>query len=507
MNAIEALQILITADASGIEGVLKSAGSDITQFIQKASKKGIDWQKVFSASAMTFAATSAGALFATMIARTMQFQAALIGSSTDASSTFGNYSSAMGDSAVKIANTTGQSTDALIGSLAQTVTHFGDVATGIMVAQKAAELAGLGFGNLDKNTQQISDIMKNDMVTSADQVSTKMDQIFVASKNSNLGLDEFLSILSNLGPSIASVPFNTLVSSLAAFSKRVGVTGPIAQDVFTHIANWIALPNSVATIMATSTVPNLYKAIQNKDPIAALQAIEKEMSKGSVSATALAQQTNLSNDSLIIMGKQGSKSVQSLKTSFYDLKKGVDSSNGSLDVFAENNISSTQELQKAWQSIQNLLISIATSPLIMDITKHISEMADAATMLVKDLSGANGIVTASTDVIAGLSGISYYANRYATKNEAAQALQNQLNTSGMSSVESAKIMSKAEQAPDNVNLMNELVQALKMGTMGMSSSQTATLYSTFNITAPQGGESMTAEQITKQLYKQFQGIK
>jgi hypothetical protein len=502
MNAIEALQILITADASGIEGVLKSASSDITSFVQKASSKGIDWQKIMSTSAMTFAATSAGALFATMIARTMQFQAALIGASTDASNTFGDNSTAMGASAMNIANTTGQSTDAIAGSLAQTVTHFGDVATGMMITQKAAQAASLGFGDLNKNTQQISDIMKNDMVTSADEVSTKMDQIFVASKESNLSLGEFLTILDNLGPSISAIPFDGLVSSLAAFSKQTGVTGEIAQDVFTKIAEWIALPNSEATIMETATIPGLYRAIQNKDPITALQLIEGEMRKGGIAATTLAQNTGISTNSLIVMGNQGSASTKQLSAGFQQVKKDVEDASGAMDSYVNNNVSDTKQLEKAWQSIQNLLVSIANSPFMADIEKHIGEMADVLSEVVQ---GVN-LPTALQDVIGKATGLTQGQMQASQINDSMQFLQNKLSSAGMTAKESAMVLSKAEQGPNKIENINELVQALSSGTKGMTSTQTANLYSTFNITAPEGGGTQTADDIVKALVRAFNGV-
>jgi len=77
--AFEPIEILITADKTGLESILKGAGYNIQDFIKTANKQEVDWSGIFTRALSTGLITSVAGTLALAVTQALQMQEAMSG--------------------------------------------------------------------------------------------------------------------------------------------------------------------------------------------------------------------------------------------------------------------------------------------------------------------------------------------------------------------------------------------------------------------------------------------
>lgn len=483
-NVLDTLQILIEADSSGLQSQLKMAGGKITNFIKEASSKPIDWNKVFSTSALSFAASGVGVLFSTMVARSIAFQSALMSAGAQ-SQTFNNSMGALGDSALSASNQTGISATDIASALEIAVQTLQNMSVAQVATNDAAQLASHGVGNLTDNVVMFSNILKTLGVTSAEDAATKLNQLYTAAKNSGLSFSDFASIIEQSIPGLKDkVDFSTAVSSLAAFSAQSGITADVARSMFEKIATAMSDPMSEFRLMATATIPGFAKALNDKSILGAITSIESAMKGNTTTASVMAQTIGLSTKEFQEMGKVGNKSISDVIKLYEQLDPKIKSTTGDLKGQIDSNTSAVNILKQAWATFENTLTSGAGG----EILKELAQGVLAAAQGFQSLVGSVGTLGYKT-------GEAYYSLPKGAQSAIGGVFKNVFENSPFAMM------------PNIFSLFTSLVNGSGQLNTTPSSGKTTNISSVINVSAPQGGEQLVAQNIASELYKQSQGIK
>ncbi len=352
MSVLDTLEVLIEADASGLESQLKAASNNIQSFVNKMNGENVDWKKILSSTIDTSLISGIAATFATAIASAVSFQNAISTAGANSQQAFNDTSGQMTTAALAISNGTGQSaadTAAALGSLTQL---FGsDTPTAIAATTEASKLAtitGIALGDVVKMLIPIFDNWGIDTVPG---VTKAVDDLYTASKNGKIPLSELAATLSGAGTDLRGhTSFQDAATGIEAISMQAGITKNDVTTAFNAISTGATDTLSNINILSGG-VGSIAKALDAKGIIGAFELISKGIQNTSIPLGEYAKQIGLSQTATKDLGNQTVKSYAQSAAA----QQSVIANEKDLNSYLDDSMTLTKELGILWTQIFNFL--------------------------------------------------------------------------------------------------------------------------------------------------------
>lgn len=399
-GAIDTLQILIEADATGLTSQLQKAGTQIESFISSMNDQEISWTQVLSKNLTPALMASIASTFAIAITQALQFQNAVTNASQAAGSTFGSTSAAMSDAAAAFSEKTGASatdTADAMGIIGQT---FKDTATAQDVLNTVTEEAQIKGTSVAQMATILVPLFKEWGVSGADTANA------MAVLNSSVAagaipFDTLVQTLTDVGPSLKSVTdIQHAASEAELASVAPGMDAATAMNALKVAAQDVQNPLSTAGVL----LGNLGDTIRSKGLGAAFGEIATKIQAAGSAAQVLYQQTGLVADSISHLQTSGVPALDAVDGAAAKLI----TTTKPLPQQLEDSLTITKKLGMAWNEFVTSLMTTVAPPFIKLLTDGLALLTlDLKTLgeIAKDPNGFFASVKNmdSSDWLKGLS--------------------------------------------------------------------------------------------------------
>lgn len=381
-GAIDTLQILIEADATGLTSQLQKAGTQIESFVSSMNDEEINWTQVLSKNLTPALLASIASTFAIAITQALQFQNAVTNASQSAGTAFGNSQSQMSDSALAFSEQTGASatdTADAMGIIGQTFKDTADAQAVLNTVTEEAQIKG----------------------TSVAQMATILVPLFKEWGLSGADTAQAMAVL-NTSVAAGSIPFDTLVSSLtdvgpslkgvtdiqhAASEAELASVQP-GMDAATTLNTLKVAAQNVQNPLSTAGVlfGNLGKVIKTEGLGAAFADMAQKIQSAGAAAQVLYSQTGLAADSISHLQ---TTSVPALAAVDAESLKLIASSKD-LNAQWSDSLTITKKLTIAWNEFLTALLKYVVPPIFNVVTEGMNALTksiQAVNALVQDPNG------------------------------------------------------------------------------------------------------------------------
>lgn len=485
------LKILITGDTSGIEGAIKQSINIVQGGVKAMNAQEVDWTGIFSRAVSPAIISSVASVFAFAIQQSLSFSTAMAQTGTAAGESTAQIAQ-MSSAANQLSTTVPASAQDIANSMAQVGAIFSNVNDQQSVVAAMAQLAASGFGNLNDITSASIDLFRQFGVTTTSQAINVLTSLMHAAEGAKETIpalaDQFTSFSSQLPQADRSVSsFNDLISAFAGEVQAVGASGAaqvfaaLAQSSSSAVGPMEKLGISFAAIQSSLVTDGGATAIKET-----AEALAKYGANSIVpQALGFSQAQVAAFQTTAALLPQFQKDVDAIATNSQSIGA----------AFAQADVG-LNKLGEAWNTIK---ASFTDNAFWQVVTQGFTELGGILAGAVSDANKAlNSLATGSwiTDIGNGLKNV---LSSGLGSNTQLDAL---LRGSGLGFT-SGQLSGINNQA-SNSGLVQALISALGSGT-NKNSPYAASLYNTFNLTVPAGAGGLTAQQIAKQLYNQFQG--
>ncbi len=493
MAVLDVLEILVEADASGLETQLKRAGTNIQSFVSSMNKQEVDWTQILSRTISPAIIAGVAASFASMITQMMSFQSTTASVGASSTDSFASVNTGVGGSAeamAELGNHVRQTASDMKVAEGIIDRAFGGTETADMlnvIAMAAGQLATEGIGSVTTNAQLLSNTLSVWGVKTGPEAQAALDGLNTAAKNGKIGILDLATIMENEGPKMAgSVNFSDAVISLNTWTTVAGQTVETAKNSFDAIGTAIQDQVIGKVNIMNKTVGNMGTIVKNSGMEGAFGDLAKYINANPTAAVnGLGSQMGLTEISMNAdMKSVISGGIMPFITKVDEAKTHIETLTDSYHKFLD-----TAPWANFFNIMQNLALQMAqvVGGAFENMGKSIAIAVGAAPGLISALQD----VSKSQDVAKGLN------------DQLKTSIGSKLTSSGLgfTSAQTSAIEKKAEQS----DILPQLLHALTSGATSKDTS--SSFFNTFQITAPAGAEKMTADSITQSLYKQFQGTK
>src|SRR5579872_6427597 len=184
--ALDVLEILIEADARGLETQLKRAGDKIVDFVEKMNSQTVNWESIIAGSLNTAIISGIAATFALAIEQTVAFQNSVMNMNnvaTPATQSFADSLNQIGGQAYQLAQSSGQG----IGDAASAFEAFSKAGLDSAAATYAVnEASGIAYATNQSFSTVVSELVglfQNWGVTTTPQVTSALTGLANAAQN------------------------------------------------------------------------------------------------------------------------------------------------------------------------------------------------------------------------------------------------------------------------------------------------------------------------------------
>jgi len=233
MSVIDNLQVLITADARGIDSVLKRTLQTVTGTVNQINKQEVDWTSIFTRSVSPAVIGAVASVFAFAISNAIQFQSALNQIGTAAGENAGQIGQ-LGQAALGLSNQVPSSAIDLANAMAQLSAIFPNLNDQQAVAQAMAQLTAAGFGNLNDIVAATLPLFKQWGVTTQDQAISVLTDLMHGAEAAKESIPSLIGQFIQFTPALVASgatlnDFNKILSVFSAEVKDLGVQDAQAQ--------------------------------------------------------------------------------------------------------------------------------------------------------------------------------------------------------------------------------------------------------------------------------------
>lgn len=497
-QVIDTLEVLIAADASGLESQLKRAGKTVTSFVQEMNQGTINWKSIFSKTLSSAVISGIAATVALAITKALSIEGAMKDATAAGTNEFQKMGDKMGSVALGISGKTTPSFEEIAKASAYVSKNFKDVALQTTVLDAASKLATAGWGDVNTIAMQLADTLTNWGIDSAPKASEAIDALVYATRNGKFSFSEITAELTKTGIALRdSTNISEASIALARFSTVSGQTKETAVNAFEAIADAVLIPeNNLKAIH--SGFGNIKQAVEDKGITGALKLLDDHIKTADLTTIALAGNIGILPKTVKAFVDTSSKDIDAFTA---QVKKDGADIKDALNKTFEESLSTTDKLSIAWKKFTEALgKAIVSSGLleglqkVLDFITKIIEGWTKYNEFLKSISPQNivGTIADKTKdwMMEKIFGKSMSAEDYLAKKDIAPLLPK------LNETQFTNFLDKARSG----GLTNESISA------GIQGRPSAEFSNVFNITAPSGTEQMISENIVKKLYNQFQGV-
>ena len=281
MSVIDTLQILITADSSGIEKVLKQSINIVKGSVDQMNEEEVDWTSIFTRAVSPAIISGVASMFAFAIAQSVNFQQSLNTAGTAAGESTTQIAQT-GQAALTMSSQVGSSATDIASAMLQVGKIFGNNSSATNeVVQAMSQLSDAGFGPLNDIVSSSLQLFKDfGVTTGTDAVSVLTDLMHGAQASgesiSSLAtqFDAYAPALVAAGANLSS--FNGLISAFAGNIQALGLTNTEAQ--FQALGNSVNNPAGAFEILGEN-VKSVAAAIQTGNINPLLDSVSKKVAE------------------------------------------------------------------------------------------------------------------------------------------------------------------------------------------------------------------------------------
>lgn len=491
MSVIDTLQILVEADARGIEQTMKKVIQTATGAVDAINKQEVDWTSIFSRSVTPAIVSGVASMFAFAIAQSVQFQQALNTTGTAAGQSTDQIAK-VGASAQALSEQVPSSAQDIANSMFQVSSVFSDVADQQSIVTAMAQLAASGFGSLSDITAIATDVFKQfGVTTSAEgiQVLTSLMHAAEVAKESIPGLaSQFRSFSDQLPAADKSVSsFNGLIATFGAEIKNLGLGG--AESIFSALAGSANTAVGPMELLGTSS-SKVQKSLLSDGGLAAIKSTSEALAKMGPGASLVATSFGLSATQVGQFQTNASKLPQ-ITTDTANILKNTQS----IPDAYNQAYSALDALTTLWSHVKKDFTDVSFADklknLFTDLNSGLSELEVGFDSFQKHVIALMGLLGGDTSKMTADQLLSL------PKGASTGALSG--NISGLS----GSVLDRLNQSSSQSGLVSALTVALQSSGKGGTSTSYNT--NTFNLSIPAGATGITSKSVADLLYGGLQG--
>lgn len=367
---LDTIEVLIQADVRGLEGQLKRAGSLIDDFVSGAGTKEINWKNIFTKSLTPAVVAGIAAVLANTIVNAMQMQTAIVTSSQQSGTAFGNTTQDMTNNALDMAAKTGASATDIATAMGVVGQTFKDTATAQAVLNTVTEEAYIKGTSVTDMAKTLVPLFESWNVSGADTAGV-MATLNDAVKDGKIPFDTLIQNLTTVGPALSKITdLSKTASGVELFTTMPGVTAATALNELAVAAD--GAQHKLAPI--NLLVADMGKAIQTGGIIQAFKDITDGVKRYGNVAPDVLKQTGLDLNTM-------SAAASLTNTEFSKLQTALDTflaKNRSLDQQKIESTTAQKELTSAWNEF-NTALQKDVAPTLIGLLTSAIKTATAAT--------------------------------------------------------------------------------------------------------------------------------
>lgn len=480
MSVIDTLQILIEADAHGIEGVLKKTLQTVTGTVNEINKQEVDWTSIFTRSVSPAIISGIAATFAFAIQQSLSFSQAMNTTGTAAGESSAQIAQT-GQAALAMSSHVGSSAQEIANSMMQVSTLFGtNTQESKDVTEAMTKLADSGFGNLNDIVTASMGIFRSWGVTTSSQAITVLTDLMHAAEGAKESIPALTSQFSSFSDQLPTADknltsFNGLISTFGSEIANLGVAG--AQGIFAALATSASSAAGPMEIMGTS-FEKVQKSLLTDGGLTAINNTSEYLSRMGPGAALVATNFGLSATQ-VGQFQANAKGLTKIATDAKDIATNTQSIT---DAWNQSD-SAIREFIIDYHKLQDLFNSSHISDAFMGIAKGLGSVIDEYQKSFTRFTDSIGSNIAKTQIFGGLNSTIQMAG-------------------GKSGMFDQSILDRIDQKAEQTGLIDSLKGALESGIKGDQYAYTA---KTFNLTIPSGTTGLSPQQIAQQIYRNFQG--
>lgn len=506
---IDDLQILITADGSGVESVLKKSLQTVTGTVNQINAQEVDWTTIFTRSVSPAIISGVASMFAFAISNAVNFQAALLTAGTAAGETSGQIAG-IGQAALGLSTGVPASAQDLANAMLQLSAIFPNVNDQQRVAAAMAELSASGFGDLNDIVAAATEIFKQFGVETGDQavqVLTDLMHAAEGAKESIPQLTQQFTPFSNELPGVNKTvdTFNGLISAFASEVRNLGAAG--AAAIFQALG--ASSNNAVGPMeLLGQSFSAIQKSLMEDGGLSAIQKTSETLLKMGPSASLIATNFGLSAQQVGQFQSNAAKLPQVVQDA-----KDIATNTQTIGQAYDQSDNALRRLTESWNALKALSIDFAKTNLdgwnalvtILDVVsgKISNSLQPSFNSFIQSLQG---MAKKTGDALEPLGNFLLTQMNFNPKiNELSAALTSAQVVNGQfqkSPLNSNQVLAIEQQA-QGANLIPQLLDALTKGISGNNPSYN-NIKQTFNLSGLTG-QDLTGAAFSKMLYNAYQG--
>jgi hypothetical protein len=521
---IDTLEILVNADASGLQNTLKGVLQTVEGTVNSINSEEVDWTSIFTRAVSPALISGVASMLAFAISQSLDFQQSLATAGTAAGDSASQIAQ-VGQAALDTSQNVPASAQQIASAMLQLSALFPNIADQQQLVAEMSQLSAAGFGNLSDIVSAVIPVFQQWGVTTTDQGTQVLTDLMHAAEGAKESIPALTDNFSGFSDALPAADknlgsFNNTISTFASEIANLGVNG--AQAIFQALATSATSAVGPMELLGVS-FGAVQKSLLENGGLSAIEQTSTTLPKMGPGASLIATNFGLS----AMQVSQFQTNAAKLPKVATDAKSIAANTQTIGDSFAQSN-QTLNKLAEDWNKFKAAAIDLGGlfTPLVMGLAAAlgdaatdfdtwkkdaVNDIADVILSIQKgDWKGAfseaftgatqllkDDFVTPAEQLIGGVGAAITGKSNVLQLNA---ALSNSLGGTGLSLSNSQ--LSQIDNTASSNNMIDSLISALQTG---VNKNTYQSLQSTFNLSVPAGSAGITAKMIATQLYNTFQG--
>jgi hypothetical protein len=394
MSVIDTLTILIDADASGIQKVLKTSINTVKGGVEQMNNEEVDWTSIFTRSVSPALIGAVASMFALAISNLVNFNNAatnLNNVATPATNALSNGLGLASDAAANLALNSGASLGDATSAF-EAFTKAGlDSAAATAATTDAAGIARDTGQSMSSVVTELVGLFQNWGVKTLPQVTDALTGLVNAAGSGKFTFQQLVDTISSSGSVLSSKTDISSVSlQLATLSNQSGLTQTAIIASFNGIVSGVADPLNQMNTLIGGGVGTISKDISSgpNGLITAFGQIQTAVDKFGPAAATVLEGTGIPADVLSSYSTLMPNAMAKTAAAYDDLLKNHIIP---LDQYLATHEPISGKLWSAFNDLITILSALVSGSYIKDIEDFIAKLTGNGQGILSEILGSTGL--------------------------------------------------------------------------------------------------------------------